>query len=354
MNKRKIFLISLAVITLMCLTYYLVRYQFNPYFKKGYRGKDFEIIETLNKENKELLLKYDKINNLSIFLSDERVDLKKLDNYFKMMQEENALMEDVINAVNAKSTLKDYLKYKNSVFKNDPYYLKSREDRYMSYALKNNYKLTNKDEIRKVVELVNSNRDKEVYQGEFKADLTKGNLVLVNKYYYLSKDYIPDDLVAFTYGMGSGYIRQEVFEEFKKMKAKALESGFDLISISPFRTYNSQYSLYNSYVLYDGEKNADRYSARAGYSEHQTGLVIDISIPGVSIDNFVETKAYQWMKENADKYGFIERYPLNKEEVTGYMHESWHYRYVGKEVATYIKESGLTFDEYYTYFVIKE
>ena len=90
----------------------------------------------------------------------------------------------------------------------------------------------------------------------------------------------------------------------------------------------------------------DTYSARAGHSEHQTGLAIDVSSNNPDILSFEMSTSFKWMKEHAHEYGFILRYPKGKEDITGYMYEPWHYRYVGKEIATLLYQTGMTFDEY--------
>ena len=96
---------------------------------------------------------------------------------------------------------------------------------------------------------------------------------------------------------------------------------------------------------------ADTYSARPGHSEHQTGLAIDLAAFNSNLNNFEETKEYEWVKDNAHLYGFILRYPKGKEHITGYMFEPWHYRYVGTKVAKEIYEMDITFDEYYELFL---
>lgn len=93
------------------------------------------------------------------------------------------------------------------------------------------------------------------------------------------------------------------------------------------------------------------FSARPGYSEHQTGLATDIDNGGRTYILFKDTQEYQWMQENAHKYGFIQRYQEGKESITGYNVESWHYRYVGTETAEFIKSKNITYDEYYETFI---
>ena len=106
-------------------------------------------------------------------------------------------------------------------------------------------------------------------------------------------------------------------------------------------------------VTTDGKEKADTYSARPGHSEHQTGLAVDVYNGNDDYNNFENTKEYKWMQKNAHKYGFILRYPKHKEKETTYQYESWHYRYVGEKIATYIKEHNISFEEYYVQFIEK-
>ena len=127
-------------------------------------------------------------------------------------------------------------------------------------------------------------------------------------------------------------------------------AGFEYNAFSGFRSYEYQTTLYNRYVNRDGKANADRYSARPGYSEHQTGLAFDIGEVNRQdlwlTEEFGETPAGQWLMNNAHHYGFILRYPKGKEHITGFMYESWHYRYVGVEHATTIYNANTTLEEY--------
>ena len=107
-------------------------------------------------------------------------------------------------------------------------------------------------------------------------------------------------------------------------------------------------------VVNYGSEYADEIAARPGHSEHQTGLALDIfCTTNSNTKTFKDSEAYQWLLNNAYKYGFILRYPEGKENITGFTFESWHYRYVGTEIATYIYENDITFDEYYAYFTEK-
>ena len=129
----------------------------------------------------------------------------------------------------------------------------------------------------------------------------------------------------------------------QEMFAAAKEDGLELFVKSGFRSYSTQKSLYNGYVKRDGAAAADRYSARPGHSEHQTGLAFDINKADSS---FTGSKEAIWLAENCYKYGFIIRYPEGKESVTGYIYEPWHIRYLGVETATSVYNSGLCLEEY--------
>ena len=127
------------------------------------------------------------------------------------------------------------------------------------------------------------------------------------------------------------------------MCAAAYEDGVSLWPISTYRSYDYQEGLYNRYVERDGQEEADRYSARPGHSEHQTGLAIDLN----SLDySFADTAEGRWIAAHCHEYGFILRYPQNKEAETGYRYEPWHVRYLGVGTATAVAQSGLCLEEY--------
>lgn len=175
-------------------------------------------------------------------------------------------------------------------------------------------------------------------------------LVLCNKYHYLPKDYVPKDLktISSTYAVSGRTVslRADAATAFEALSAAAKKDGFTILGQSGYRSYSYQETLYNNYVASDGQKNADTYSARPGYSEHQTGLAIDVRNASKSYTNFGSTAEFQWAKENISKFGFILHYLPEKQEITGYKTEEWHFRYVGKETAAKIQELGITFDEY--------
>lgn len=171
---------------------------------------------------------------------------------------------------------------------------------------------------------------------------------LVNKNNKLTNDYIPNDLeiIDIKYACEDKYLRKEARINFEKLAKKAKQEGLNIIAVSTYRSYSYQEKLYNNYVLDKGFYYADMASARAGHSEHQTGLAVDVSNSTLDYDNFESTNEFIWMKNNAHKYGFILRYPKASFHITGFKYEPWHYRYVGGDIATYIYENNLTLEEY--------
>ena len=231
------------------------------------------------------------------------------------------------------------------------YYLSKNFDKYIEYA--RNYPGVDKN---KVIALVNVHASNGWYQETYKADTNQGLNLLVNKFYQLDKSYIRDDLVDFplTYSYEGNKAAKEVVEAFAKMHKDVKEKlNKHLMVNSSFRSYEDQESIYKNFKL-QGEIYADQYAARPGFSEHQTGLSIDItSLENPTADKFTTSEEYEWLKKNSYLYGFILRFPEGKEDITGYSTESWHFRYLGKEMAKKVFESNLTFDEYYAYYIEK-
>ena len=227
-----------------------------------------------------------------------------------------------------------------------PYYDESKIDRYLNYIEHETYS------YEQIIRVVNTNNDLEYFVDAVEVNLEDDLLMLVNKYNKLPEDYAPTDLTTISTNYSYwGDLRSEANEAFLKMAKDASSEGLKIINTSPYRSYEHQNRLYNNYVKQDGVKEADTYSARPGYSEHQTGLALDVVTPSSTLNTFEKTAEFKWMKENSYKYGFILRYGEGMEYITGYMYEPWHYRYVGIEAAKEIYEKDLTFEEYYYYYV---
>lgn len=230
----------------------------------------------------------------------------------------------------------------------EKYFILSNLNRYLTYKAKNKDK-----SYSDTVSVVNVEADRDWYNDPVATDMDKGELILVNKFHYLVEGYQPEDLVNMNlqYAFTGKKIRTDVYGAFKRMVNTAKKEGLTIVANSSFRTYEYQEGLYTSYKGSYGKEYADNYAARPGHSEHQTGLSIDISTLNSTMDSFEDTLEFTWLQEHAHEYGFILRYPKNKEFITGYNYESWHYRYVGEAKAKEIKNLGITFDEYYAYYL---
>ncbi len=215
---------------------------------------------------------------------------------------------------------------------------------------------SNKIDYEKVVRDVNVKRNYDFYTHTEKTNMDKGDAILVNKYHSLPEKYAPKDIVSVSnwYCYGTASIKSEVYEAFKNMFNAAKKDNITLIINSAYRNYEDQKDVYDTYKDTNGEEEADAFAARPDFSEHQTGLALDVITYGASGETFDTTDAFKWLQKNAHKYGFILRYPKGKEDITGYSYESWHYRYLGVDLATKVKKSNLTYDEYYAYYLDKE
>nr|WGD61630.1 LD-carboxypeptidase LdcB [Bacillus subtilis] len=181
-------------------------------------------------------------------------------------------------------------------------------------------------------------------------------LALVNKQYALPGNYEPSDLVipdvefSFEEKIQKRYIRKEAADALKTMFDAAKKEGYELATVSGYRSYDRQKVIFDNEVSLKGEKKAKEAVAYPGESEHQTGLAMDISSRsnGFELNEaFGSTADGKWVQDNAYKYGFIIRYPKNKEDITKYEYEPWHLRYVGKKAAKVIQDNDLTLEEHF-------
>lgn len=229
------------------------------------------------------------------------------------------------------------------------FYHEENKSRYKAYQ-KENPALSWKD----VVLQVNIGLDYPYYTHISPSKYLNTSKILVNKYFYLEK-YVPNHLIELStdYSKGGIYLVEEASKWFQKLVDDAKQEGIVIRAISAYRSYDYQVKLYNRYVEQEGIEKADTYSARPGFSEHQTGLCVDVDDRKLNFTEFENSKSFEWMQENAYRYGFILRYPKDKEKITGYTYESWHYRYVGEKIAKTIHEKNITFDEYYMEYLEK-
>ncbi len=221
-----------------------------------------------------------------------------------------------------------------------------REERYKEF-FENHAEITWSE----AVTLVNIGLDHDFYTDVTQITLPDKLTVLVNKFRQLPMDYVPTDLERINpeYAEGELMLRHEAKVAFEAMCLHAAQENIMLRAVSTFRSYAYQSEVYyrkrqQEMPLEQYRKERDKVSARAGFSEHQTGLAVDINDLE---QTFEATPECRWLVQNAVQYGFILRYPRGKEWITGYDYEPWHYRFLGKELAEKVNLSGLTYDEYY-------
>lgn len=180
--------------------------------------------------------------------------------------------------------------------------------------------------------------------------------ILVNRNHRLAPDDTPNDLVpvdvpfAYISDDKRNYMREPAASALEAMFNAASDDGLNLTAVSGYRSYERQKNIYEQNVALRGEAEANLYSAPPGASEHQTGLALDISTPSMAsalTTEFENTPEGMWLRKNAPDYGFTLRYPSGKEHITGYAYEPWHFRYVGIPLAQYLKNHGITLEEYY-------
>ncbi len=371
---KKLLLVTLLFLLCACA---------NKYKELGYSPKAVKIINSLSEKDQAFFNEFD--ISLSLILDNDSFDIDNFNTYRLFAKFLDAdlvvgLVNDgtisnsnygLVKSLNKiedfdGSKLKDYLvlskdvkdsqtvvylvnnnisvdtKIVNELIKDKGYIYKNIEN-YLKY--KSDLKT-----IRELVEYVNTLNYLTYYEDNFYADPDKyGVEVLVNKFYYLGENYVPDDLVELgSYGYGS--LRKVAYDAYVKMYEAAKKDGISFYVTSSYRSYESQVKIYNSYLLIDPQEKVDIYSARPGFSDHQTGYTVDILKSGYDFGNFYTSDASKWLAENAYKYGFICRYPEGLEQATGYEYEPWHYRYVG-DIATKVYESGLSYDEFFAKYI---
>ena len=313
MKKRRLKIVPIIILLIIILgsvfgVNYIVKtvkyhktYEYKL-LKVGYNKDEVEIIESLKDESKDYVL-------------------------------ENEYNENIVPIIKEK------------------YFLEKNLQKYLNYIS------SNKKSFKDVVAIINVGSDNAWYTNTKKTDLSKGNLMLTNKFYSLDNTYNSDDMVKVSKSYSFGdkqMVTKDTWDAFLSMWKDAKAEGLSLIINSSYRSFEDQEEVYEYYKEMLGDDEVDKRASKPGFSEHQTGMAIDIQTYGSTGATFEEFDEFKWLSENAYKYGFILRYPKDKEYLTGYSYESWHYRYVGVEVATYIKENDITFDEYYAYFIEKD
>lgn len=322
-----------------------------------YNEKALKIMEEKNLYNKIIKKEYSK--TIEVMLESNNLEEKYIDDYYKINYINISNFTTNINNLLDKKYNAEEINYIISNFKNNINILLNMEhidilkfkditnfefdklERYLEYSKKNS-----KYDMKTVVTYVNIGLDLEGYSKyksytneEAENDLT----ILVNKYHKLPDDYEPNDLVNL--GSPSYKLRKPAAEAFQELTTAAKQDNVIFYPFSAYRSYQTQNGLYSAYKARDGEKEADTYSARPGFSEHQLGLAVDVR--SSNLTNNLTSEHYKWMENNSYKYGFIIRYPKGKQHITQFIEEPWHIRYLGVELATKVHDSNLTYDEYY-------
>lgn len=244
-------------------------------------------------------------------------------------------------------------KYDKNVvsFIKEKYFIYNNLSKYMEYKKKNK-----NDTYTHVVSIINTEADVEWLDNEKETDTSKGNLMLVNRLYGLSKDYEPEDIIDVPVSISySGVkISKSILENIEELIEAGKEEGYTFVLSDGYRSYEAQKKMFESYKNSYGYEEADRNVARPGHSEYQTGISFQIVPYNKVFDKPRESTEYLWLKDNAYKYGFIFRYPEDKKDITLFDSYTWRLRYVGTDAASIIENEKICFEEYYAYFVDKE
>jgi len=310
-------------------------------------SKTLEIALTSNefkKDNIDIYLNIKYNNNTNVI--NQINNLKDIgynkDEISKIYEKLESNQIDFITNYTYIENLKSYLDYK--IFKPE------NLERYINYKnIENNINLSYKD----IILNVNMDLDKAFYDNPNIIKNPDDLLVLVNKYNRLPDNYEAKDLeqIDNRFTVSKMYLNKTAKNAFEEMCSDAKSINLIITAISTYRTKDYQKKLYDKYIETKGIEYAEKYSARPRHSEHETGLAIDVRGGLSSYTLFENTEEYKWIKQNAHTYGFIIRYEKNKESITGYNYESWHLRYVGNEVASYIHKHKITFEEYHAMFL---
>ena len=375
-NKKRILVLVLSLLIILTISIYLIvpkRYGYQKdvinvfkednYYEKIKETKKYsKTLETAVIENNYKKEYFDEYLDINYVEEDNFINnINKLLDLGYKNKDINTFYEKVpksIDVIISNKYDKNIINYISL-----DYFKEENLDRYIKYDFidtKSVYDTTilkEKYNYEDTVTFVNAYLDKDYYSNDIPLSKDKASKldVIVNKYYKLDKDYEPEDLTVINskFASGTQKLRKEAAGKFEEMASDMLKENLKIYAGSTYRSYSYQEGLYNRYVKKDGFKEAETYSARAGYSEHQLGLAVDI-VNGKWNYLSEGDKEYTWLINNSYKYGFILRYPHESEYITGYVFEDWHFRYLGIDLATKIYESKLTYDEYIARGMLKE
>ena len=308
-------------------------------------------------ENKTLNAAFESNNyNEKYFEKYSRIDYQKQENLIKNINKlikkgyTNSEISTILSHGNDKDvsefTKRDRVRYIEEFFSYDFAKL-SLYDRYLKYSNE-----SGEDEETTVI-FVNLDMDLEEITTAKEIDKFSFDM-LVNKHFKLNEKFEPENLVKINERYASEKnmkLNKEAYNAFIEMYNSAEKENLGLVINSAYRSYQDQVDINDLYLKYYGQNYVDKYVAKPGFSEHQTGLSFDIGSTTSNV--FAKSKEYPWMLENSYKYGFIQRFPSEYENMTGFRFESWHFRYVGKKIAKEIHENKMSYEEYYARYVMK-
>ena len=233
-------------------------------------------------------------------------------------------------------------------FMEEKYFIYSKMNEYLQYKEKNK-----KKEYNKIVQLVNVEMHIDWLDNQKETDTSKNELMLVNRIYGLSEDFVPSDLVDVPtqFAYSGKKLSESVLNKVIELINAGKEAGYTFVISDGYRSYAEQKDIYDAYSDYYGISETDTFVARPGHSEYQTGMTFDLKPYNKVIDDVSTNEEYLWLKDNAHKFGFIFRFNKEHEVLTGFPSASWRLRYVGEDAATIIYNEGICFEEYYAYFV---
>ena len=345
MKKKKLIILSIIILLLLSITA-IVFIFFNPFIKIELKGKKNITLE-VNNNYKEPGIKVSGTKNK--YKTIGKVNTKKIGKYtitYKITVLKTTKKKiRTINVVDKTAptitlTNQDITIYQNETFNEPGYEVTDNYDKNVKVTVDGTVNTKEIGEYTLTYTAMDSSANKTVAirkvtvkkkEVKVESGITYINgIMLVNKKYALPATYNPG-------------VNATAYQALKSLQAGASAAGHNIPLVSGFRSYSRQTTLYNNYVVRDGVAKADTYSARPGHSEHQSGLAFDV---GAIDDNYGNTPAGTWLKDNCHKYGFIIRYLKGKEHITGYKYEPWHIRYIGVEHATKIYNQQITLEEY--------
>ena len=242
------------------------------------------------------------------------------------------------------------LKYDKNIvkFMNEKYFIYKNLSKYLEYKKDNKL-----ESYTNIVTIINTEANIDWFDNTKETDISKKELMLVNRLYGLSKDYEPDDIidVPSQYAYTGVKISNSIMDNIVALIDAASDEGYTFVLADGYRPYSEQESIFERYKNAYGYSEADRIAARAGHSEYQTGISFTIVPLYKEYDKPKESLEYKWLSDNAYRYGFIFRFPEDKTDITGFEASTWRLRYVGSEAANIIKSENICFEEYYAYFV---